>query len=248
MLFKWLWLHVEKGGVIFVRIISAFVKKTLQRRWIFCVLSGLCNLISSFPVSQKLWYSSVHVYLEVVFFLLFALCCLFPQPESKGIVNNLECLFAQLIFPIVLTLFKAFRAKRSSLFPWGLALTLAGLWRLLKWQVNPQRSTSHSAKYGKSHEHVYCGAQGAAWAAPCDPVAPSSHSVFTGAQCVYCLWGFVCVCWREMLLWGLMGQGHYKAGVCAVRRTVLAGMYVHTNAQKQRLIVDAQAQLVCTLQ
>lgn len=45
-----------------------------------------------------------------------------------------------------------------------------------------------------------------------------------------------------------MGQGHYKAGVCAVHRPVLAGMYVHTNAQKQRLIVDTQAQLVCALQ
>lgn len=45
-----------------------------------------------------------------------------------------------------------------------------------------------------------------------------------------------------------MGQGHYKAGVCAARRAVLAGMYVRTNAQKQRLIVGAQAQLVRALQ
>lgn len=94
----------EKGGV-FVRIISAFVKKTVQRRWIFCVPSGLCNLISSFPVSQKLWYSAMHVYRD--FFFFFALCCLLSPPVSKGIVNKPECLFAQLIFTIVLTLFKA---------------------------------------------------------------------------------------------------------------------------------------------
>lgn len=52
---------------------------------------------------------------------------------------------------------------------------------------------------------------------------------------MYCLWGFVCVCWREMLLWGPMGQGHYKAGVCAVHRTALSWLactYTLTHADR----------------
>lgn len=56
----------------------------------------------------------------------FSLLCA-AQPVSKGIVNKLEYLFAQLTFTIVLTLFKAFLAKRSSLFPSALPLTFAGV-------------------------------------------------------------------------------------------------------------------------
>ena len=79
------------------------------------------------------------------------------------------------------------------------------------------------------------------WPAPYDPVAPSSRSVFTGAQFVD--WSlrpnwfvFVCVCLREWVrerekcCEGCWGQGHYKGSVCVGHGTVLAGTHVHIQA------------------
>lgn len=108
----------------------------------------------------------------------------------------------------------------------------------------PRGARPHSAKSSQSHEHVYCGARGPLheWL-HVTPLPPPS--VFTGAQCVPSVGLCLCVLERNVVVRAdgarpLQGRCLCGAQACPV----LAGAYVHTNARRQRLIVDTPAQLV----
>lgn len=74
---------------------------------------------------------------------------------------------------------------------------VCGCMEATKGVSKPPEATDPTLQNTVSHMSVvvYCWG-GTAWPVPCDPVAPSNHSVFTGAQCV-CWSVCVCVCERE---------------------------------------------------
>lgn len=72
----------EGGGQLFPSLcyLSKPALTSPQRRGIFSVLSGLCNLISSFPVSQTL---VVHCACVAVFLFLLCAACLISLWEKR---------------------------------------------------------------------------------------------------------------------------------------------------------------------